>query len=430
MGGSPEPDDGQDTEGAEVIPHPASADAGKVVRNYAIASFMDITEELGVLFRWNTRARRIEVSDADRDGGKWLPAVDRYIEDLRDTISEDGGFWTYETQQGTTAKTRRPWRPSALRWREMVLGCTHSSEVDPFIVWLEALPAWDGVERAESMLSDLFGCDPGDELARWASRYPMVGAIERAYAPGAKIDEAPVLLGPQGAGKSAWVRSLLPPDEPEWHGDHLPLAGNPKQQAEATAGRVVVEMAEMVGLRRAEIESVKTFLVRTDDGQHRAAYARNPEPSPRRCVFAGTTNDDWCLPNDPTGNRRFVVVSLNPASQAVEPWMAKRREQVWAEALANHRSGQWPTARLPRELHAEQARRNEEHRDRDMATEDSLMGLEAGVHLTMREIRVQAEIPRHMNDKRLAVMLRDLGWDYLDKHRCDGKTRRCWIRNE
>ena len=180
---------------------------------------------------------------------------------------------------------------------------------DPFRDWLEALPPWDSVLRIDGLLTDLFGAED-DPLTRWASGYIGMGAVQRAFEPGCKIDEVPVLLGAQGVGKSAFARNWFTEDQHEWHGDAVDLGARPKEQAEQLAGKVVCELSELTGIRKAELERLKAFITRQDDGQFRWAYARAPVPSPRLCAFIGTTNSVQCLPNDPSGNRRFVVVAL------------------------------------------------------------------------------------------------------------------------
>ena len=78
---------------------------------------------------------------------------------------------------------------------------------------------------------------------------------------GAKLDEMPVLTGPQGIGKSSALQLALPPEQPGLFADGLHLADYPQQRAEALQGRVIVEAAEMAGKDRAELESLKVFFV-------------------------------------------------------------------------------------------------------------------------------------------------------------------------
>ena len=154
----------------------------------------------------------------------------------------------------------------------------HRSEVDPFLQWVTSLPEWDGTPRCSQLINATFSEVHEGPLTFWASRYPFVGALQRAYRPGCKIDEFPVLVSGQGAGKSAFVKALLPDED--WFGDSLDLSASVKEQAESMAGRVIIEVSEMVGSGRLDIERMKAFLARSDDGQHRAAYARSGGAAP------------------------------------------------------------------------------------------------------------------------------------------------------
>ena len=165
----------------------------------------------------------------------------------------------------------------------------------------------------------------------------------------------PVLVGPQGVGKSHLLRAILPPEHPEWFSDALHLAAHPKERVESLLGRVLVEVSEMAGAHRAEIQSLKAFLTRQDDGATRLAYRRNPEPMPRRAILAGTTNDAECLPNDPTGLRRFVPVEV-PRGCDVQAYLDPQRHQLWAEAVTWYRlRGEDEDGQLPRHLLPKQA---------------------------------------------------------------------------
>ena len=215
---------------------------------------------------------------------------------------------------------------------------------------------------------------PDDDLSTWASRYLVLGVIQRTYQPGCKLDEIPVLIGAQGIGKSAVLRAILPPDMPDLHGDGLRWDGRDKEQVEATLGRAIVEVSEMGGRRRAEIEHIKSFITRQDDGHVRLSYAVATEPLPRRFIIVGTTNEVADLPNDPSGNRRFVPIPADGnVMGSVEKFFAHHREMFWAEGMALYAAGH--RANLPRELHAAQRERAELHRDRDDVLEDAVVTL-------------------------------------------------------
>ena len=139
------------------------------------------------------------------------------------------------------------------------------------------------------------------------------------------------------------------------------------------------------GHRRAEIEAIKAFITRQDDGAVRLAYAPGTEPLPRRFILAATTNNESDLPNDPTGNRRFVPVPMTRNQVgSIEQFIGRARPQIWAEGMALYAAG-W-RANLPRELHAAQRERAEIHRDRDDVLEDAVAALYSDGPLTMGTI--------------------------------------------
>ena len=299
---------------------------------------------------------------------------------------------------------------------------------DPFRDWLEALPPWDSVPRIDGLLTDLFGAED-DPLTRWASGYIGIGAVQRAFEPGCKIDEVPVLLGAQGVGKSAFARNWFTEDQHEWHGDAVDLGARPKEQAEQLAGKVVCELSELTGIRKAELERLKAFITRQDDGQFRWAYARAPVPSPRLCAFIGTTNAAECLPNDPSGNRRFVVVALQRGCDVEAA--SVDRNQWWAEALSRYQAGE--RANLPRELHAQAEARAEEHRETDsLEGELVLAAVDLPEDATLNEIYEAiyghgSKPPDKAMQMRLASALRNQGFRAARKSR-DGARQMVWTR--
>ena len=76
----------------------------------------------------------------------------------------------------------------------------------------------------------------------------------------------------------------------EWFTDDCPLNADSKMMIEQIGGRWIVEMGELKGMRRGEVEHVKSTLTRRVD-KARLAYGRMPVEQPRQCVFFGTTND-------------------------------------------------------------------------------------------------------------------------------------------
>ena len=163
--------------------------------------------------------------------------------------------------------------------------------------------------------------------------------------PACKLDETPVLIGPPGIGKSTALRMVFPPDLQDLFTDGLNLGSDAKTRIEALQGRAVVEIGEMAGARRADVESLKAFLSRTDDGSTRLSYRHNPEPMLRRCIVVGTADRADPLPPD-HNLRRFVPVTFDGGNVGqLMAYMDANRGQLWAEALYRVEHGQ--DARLP-----------------------------------------------------------------------------------
>ena len=316
--------------------------------------------------RFNVRLSQVEARDA---GGVWLPLTVRAEARLRERIAEEFD----EQRDDPYAKARRL-TFSASRWLHLVNVLVADREVDPFVDWLESLAPWNGVPRLDRWLGQCFQIEAGvpPSLCAWAARSVLLAAVWRAYKPATKHDIVVVLVGPQGIGKSSACRFLFPALEQDtWFSDVLSLSGSTKERVEALQGRVIVECAEMAGATRADLARLKAFVSRTDDGGIRLAYRRNPEPLPRRAVIVGTTNDLACLPNDATGNRRFVPIALTAGKVARSwPWLDKHREQLWAEALHRYRAGE--PAYLPDALLADQESVTEKHRDADDFVENRI----------------------------------------------------------
>ena len=199
--------------------------------------------------------------------------------------------------------------------------------------FLDNLPPWDGVPRLDTLLHDYLGA-PNTPYVWAVTRKAFTACVARIKDPGCKFDNVLILQGGEGIGKS----TLLHVMGGEWFSDCVGTIGG-KEGMEALQGVWLVELGELMAIKRSEVEAVKAFITRQEDS-FRPAYGRKKESYPRQCVFFGTTNEEAPLKGD-TGNRRFWVVRCAGGAQK-SPWedLPKEREQIWAEALARWEEGE------------------------------------------------------------------------------------------
>lgn len=206
----------------------------------------------------------------------------------------------------------------------------------PIRDFFAGLPEWDGVVRVETLLIDYLGADD-NEYTRMVTRKTLCAAVARIEHPGIKFDYILVLNGDQGIGKSTLIARL----GKEWYSDSLALTDmNDKTAAEKLQGYWILEIGELAGMKKADIDKVKAFISRQDD-KYRASFGRRVTPHPRQCIFIGTTNSQNGYLRDITGNRRFWTVKT-PGTGKYKPWQLTDEEvrQIWAEALVLQKKGE------------------------------------------------------------------------------------------
>jgi putative DNA primase/helicase len=208
----------------------------------------------------------------------------------------------------------------------------------PILDYLRSLE-WDKTPRVDRILIDYFGA-ADNMYTREAIRKMLVGAVARVFDPGVKFDLVLTLVSQeQGTGKSSFLKAL----GQSWFSDTF-ITVQGKEAFEQLQGAWLIEMAELSGLRKADIEAIKHFISKQED-MFRPAYARTPETYPRQCVFIATTNESTFL-RDPSGNRRFMPVDIHNIklvdNEKLKSFLGDKSliDQIWAEAVYLYRKGE------------------------------------------------------------------------------------------
>lgn len=265
------------------------------------------------------------------------------------TDTDDSGLnWYLETRYGITGQTLVD---DALRLVSKEQAFNAVKE------YLESL-YWDGRPRVETAFRDYLGAED-TPYVRAVCRKSLVAAVARVFEPGCKYDYVPVIIGPQGLGKTTFLRTLAH----GWHSDSL-SSFHGKEASEQIQGIWIVEIGEMTAAKRSDNNEIKQFLSRCDD-VYRQPYGRRTERYPRKGVFFGTTNENDFL-TDTTGNRRFWPVDGGVLTPTLTPWedLPGQVDQIWAEAVALYRKGE-PLYMETDELKRAAKEAQEGHRDID-----------------------------------------------------------------
>lgn len=190
---------------------------------------------------------------------------------------------------------------------------------------------WDGKPHVKGLYIRCLDAEDSTYTEE-VTRLDYLQRINRAFVPGCKADNASVLKGSQGIGKSTMNR--LSALEDDFYTSVSTIEG--QRGYEAIQGKFICELEELlavVGEGTRKESAVKSFISGQSD-HYRRPYDRRASDNPRTCVFVGTTNRDKFL-SDPTGNRRWFPIEchLKDGSRIFEHEKEIREEirQAYAE---------------------------------------------------------------------------------------------------
>lgn len=237
---------------------------------------------------------------------------------------------------------------------------TRKNTFHPIKEYLEA-QTWDGSARVETFFIDYLGAEDTPYIRAVTKKW-LVAAVKRIYEPGCKFDYMPVLVGPQGVGKSSTIATLAR----DWFSDSLKSFDN-KEAGEHLQNSWIFEFGELAAMRKGAVEEIKAFITKQTDS-YRMAYDRVVSEFPRKCVFIGTTNTQDFL-RDQTGNRRFWPITVDPDKRKYTTSTDLTSHlvgQIWAEAMELYHRGE--KLYLDEELESTARKVQEGHMEHDPKT--------------------------------------------------------------
>jgi predicted P-loop ATPase len=149
---------------------------------------------------------------------------------------------------------------------------------DPVLDYLDGLD-WDGKPRLGTWVINYLGA-ADTPLNRAMGKLALVAGVRRVRQPGCKFDHILTLEGIEGTMKSTSIVILAGAEN---FSDQTILTASDKEQQELVRGVWLFEIADLAGMKRAEVEKIKAFATRTHD-RARPAYGRRRVDAPRRCI--------------------------------------------------------------------------------------------------------------------------------------------------
>ena len=216
---------------------------------------------------------------------------------------------------------------------------------DPVNDYLESLPAWDGRDRIGELASrvptsykewpQMFRLWLRSMVAMWRGKNQLSGNAL-----------VPLLIGPQGCGKSSFCRILLPPELRDYYNESI----NFKNEADLNLGLssfALLNLDEFDRVTKRQ-QVVLKYLVSTAEVKYRPPYGKAYQSRRRYASFVATTNEAHPLV-DNSGSRRFVCVNINGTIDFKTPI---NYQQLYAQLNHDITKGEpyWPTEEEEQQL--------------------------------------------------------------------------------
>ena len=135
-----------------------------------------------------------------------------------------------------------------------------------------------------------------------------------------------ILQGPQGCGKTSWIKGIIPK---EFLKTGLDLDPSSTDSIRKCIKYWVVELGELDATMKSDQAKLKAFLTESVD-EYRVPYAVSPERFNRTTSFYGTVNKFNFL-KDETGDRRYWVIPVKGVD--LDKLKLIDKDQLWGEIM-------------------------------------------------------------------------------------------------
>lgn len=247
-----------------------------------------------------------------------------------------------------------------------------------------------------------------DKSATLHIQRQLIASIARIYKAPCKVDTALVLQSDQqGIGKGKFWEAI----GGDWYSSSLGDLKNIKEDKIILHSAWIHEWGEIdrvIGMQSSE--QIKSFISEQWDNI-RLPYERSASRLNRKCILVGTTNKRDFI-KDPTGNRRFPIISPKYINY---DWVIKNRDHILASAKVAFQTGEkwWYSSEEIKEIN-KVALQYAPHDPLKDAIEDYLDQVWTKDEICIPQILIGLKKEEQKLDKQLtrgiAIRLQQLGW--------------------
>lgn len=202
-------------------------------------------------------------------------------------------------------------------WDKDIWRYIHSHYVqtyNPIDEYLSTLPTWDGTDRVAHLACAIHTDNPhwSEDFHTW-----MLGMVSQWMGHNRlhPVSMTPMLISPQGTGKSTFCRHLLPPELRPYYVEHLDFLN--KEHAERALSRFcLINLDEFDKITERQMTFLK-YIQTLRESQTRQMYTTSVEVRNRYAAFIATTNSLTPL-RDVSGSRRYLCIALDHIDQHLD----------------------------------------------------------------------------------------------------------------
>ncbi len=283
-------------------------------RNRSMALQIDEFMKRRYMFRQNTMTREVEYRRRGRYMYEYKPVTERVLNSIAlQALGEGMNIWDRDVE----------------RW-------LYSERVPlyaPIEEFMYKLPAWDGKDRIRE-LARRVPCEQvywPDSFHRWfLSMVAHWMGANRQFANAT----TPLMIGPQGCGKSTFCRSLLPPALLTYYTDSIDFGS--KKEAELFLNRfALINIDEFDQISERQHGFLKHILQKPSVNI-RKPHEKTIRELRRYASFIATSNHRDLL-SDTSGNRRYICIEVTGRIRLSQPI---HYAQLYAQAAHELRRGE------------------------------------------------------------------------------------------